>query len=153
MKSFSNIAIQGIKTQKWSLKLAAFWPGKKNVTGDSKAGATFEIRGKKFRDEKKMVEKLDASYLWGVAVGSLLAILVLTHPKYISPGVIDENRPKKGMAVFGLIIVGVSLIIFLTSPKKSYVDHKENIEFNKKLNQQIEEMKKEIMIKMELANS
>ncbi len=137
-----------------------------DFAGDSKAGAitfdikmpdllsysnnTFEIKDKKFKDEKKMVKKLNPNYLFWAGLGAVIGILAITHPKYISPGVIDPKRPK-GTA--GLVICVGSFLMSSIFPKKSQVPHQENIAYNKELSRQIEEKKKEIMIKLNLENN
>jgi gas vesicle protein len=113
----------------------------------------FGIHGEQYRKEKKLVKKLNSKYLWGILAGVAIGFFAYSIKENSQTGEVytKNQRVAHGLVLGGIFTVG-SLITFLKFPKKSYVPHQENIEYNKKLTKKIEEKKKEIMIKMELEN-
>ena len=115
---------------------------------------TFGIQGKQFKEESKLVKKPNGNYLWGIVLGMGLGYLAYSFKKDTQTGEFYTNsqRVTHGIIVGGLFCV-MSLICLFRFPKKSHVPHQENIAYNKELSRQIDEKKKEIMIKLNLENN
>jgi hypothetical protein len=114
----------------------------------------YSVRGENFRNETKVVKRIDIRYLLGVLAGAAIGVLLYLAegpPWTDDEGNIRKDGVKNGLT-YGGLIGGISLIGLISNPKHVSVPHKENIRYNRELTKQIERLKKEVKVNLRIKN-